>query len=128
MTDSSRPSGPSHGGLPFSIRTVAARDGAIRIVVTGELDIATAPRLNAGLLRELLAGLDVELDLSRVGFMDACALGTIMGARARFERREQTFLVLLEPSSQPHRLLTLTGILAMLTVRDDAATAPCNRD
>src|SRR5437764_225944 len=127
MTDSS-PRSTSNDGLPFSIRNVAAQDGAIRVEVRGELDIATAPQLNASLLRELLAGLNVELDLSRVGFMDACALGTIMGARKRFERRQKSFLVLLQPSSQPHRLLTLTGILPMLMVRDDAAAAPSDRD
>lgn len=127
MTDSS-PRSTSNDGLPFSIRNVAAQDGTIRVEVRGELDIATAPQLNANLLRELLAGLNVELDLSRVGFMDACALGTIIGARKRFERRKKSFLVLLQPSSQPHRLLTLTGILPMLMVRDDAAAAPSDRD
>jgi anti-anti-sigma factor len=129
MTQStSKPCKPSRDGPPFSIGTTSLPNGTVRIEVRGELDIATAPRLNASLLRELVAGRDVELDLSGVAFMDASALGTIMGARKRFELREQAFLVSLQPSSQPHRLLTLTGILPMLVQADGADQPPTGND
>ncbi|HEY3729301.1 MAG TPA: STAS domain-containing protein [Solirubrobacteraceae bacterium] len=113
--------------MPFSIRTVKLATGAVRVEISGELDIATSPRLNASLLRELVAGRDVELDLSRVTFMDACALGTIMGARKRFELRQQSFAVSLRRASQPHRLLRLTGILPVLTLTDGAGPSPTSR-
>ncbi|HEY2259798.1 MAG TPA: STAS domain-containing protein, partial [Solirubrobacteraceae bacterium] len=107
MTEStSRSSSENQDGAPFAIRGIESAPGRIRVEVRGELDIATSPRLNASLLRELLAGRDVELDLSRVTFMDACALGTIIGARKRFELRRQEFFLSLKASSQPHRLLT----------------------
>jgi anti-anti-sigma factor len=106
----------SREALPFSIRSGAVEHGRRRIVVRGELDIATSPRLNEALLRELLAGQDVELDLTTVPFMDASALGTILGARNRFERRKHSLLIRLRASSQPHRLLKVSGILPVLTL------------
>ncbi len=105
------------------MRTIALEGGRVRLEVRGELDIATSPQLNARLLRELLAQRDVELDLTQVEFMDASALGAIIGARRRFERREQSLLVSVRPSTQPHRLLTLTGILPLLALDDGAPTA-----
>jgi hypothetical protein len=39
-----------------------------------------------------------------------------MGAGRRFARRTRSFVVRLEPASQPHRLLRLTGILDTLSV------------
>jgi anti-anti-sigma factor len=114
-------------GEPFSMRTVALEGGNVRIEVQGEIDIATSPQLNAGLLRELLARRDVELDLTKVAFMDASALGAILGARRRFERREQSLLVSLRPASQPHHLLTLTGVLPLLAIDDGAPEPPESR-
>jgi anti-anti-sigma factor len=110
-------------GHPFSMRAFALDGDRVRLEVRGELDIATSPQLNARLLRELLAQRDVELDLTRVAFMDASALGAIIGARRRFERREQSLLVSVRPSTQPHRLLTLTGILPLLALDDGAPAA-----
>jgi anti-sigma B factor antagonist len=110
-------------GHTFSMRTIALEGDRVRLEVRGELDIATSPQLNGRLLRELLAQRDVELDLTQVEFMDASALGAIIGARRRFERRERSLLVSVRPSTQPHRLLTLTGILPLLALDDGAPTA-----
>ena len=120
------PSADTQDGQTFSMRTVALEGGRVRIQVSGEIDIATSPELNAGLLRELLARHDVELDLTTVSFMDASALGTIIGARRRFERRDHSLLVSLRPESQPHRLLALTGILPILAL-DDGRSATNHR-
>lgn len=109
----------THDGLLFSIATSQPCLRRSRVQVAGELDIATSPQLNATLLQELLADRDVELDLRRVTFMDAAALGTVLGARHRFERRRRALSVCLGPGSQPHRLLTITGILPLLTVAPD---------
>jgi anti-anti-sigma factor len=110
--------------MPFSIATTALGERRRRVEVRGELDIATCPRLNAALLRELLSDHDVELDLSRVTFMDASALGTILGSRNRFERRERSLSLSLRPKSQPHRLLKLTGILPVLIGLDETRRQP----
>jgi anti-anti-sigma factor len=119
----SSPSPESQDGLPFSMEAIPLEQGRVRIQVRGEIDIATSPELNAGLLKELLARRDVELDLTGVVFMDASALGAIIGARRRFERRAQSLLVSLRPSTQPHRLLTLTGLLPMLVLEDGGNSA-----
>ncbi len=105
------------------MQAIPFEEGRVRIEVRGEIDIATSPELNAGLLKELLARRDVELDLTGVVFMDASALGAIIGARRRFERRGKSLLVSLRPSTQPHRLLTLTGLLPMLVLEDGGNSA-----
>jgi anti-anti-sigma factor len=114
----------SHDGVPFSIVSTTLGEGRRRLEIRGELDIATSPRLNAALLRELLSDHDVELDLSRVTFMDASALGTILGSRNRFERRKRSLSLSLRPKSQPHRLLKLTGILPVLIGLDETRRQP----
>jgi anti-sigma B factor antagonist len=105
------------------MRTIALEGNRVRILIRGEIDIATSAELNAGLLKELLARRDVELDLTGVAFMDASALGALIGARRRFERRGRSLRVRLRPSTQPHRLLTLTGIQPMLAL-DDGRSLP----
>lgn len=122
------PSSSIQDGQPFSMRAIALEGGRVRLEVRGEIDIATSPQLNAGLLRELLAQHDVEVDLTDVEFMDASALAAIIGARRRFERRERSLLVSLRPSTQPHRLLTLTGILPLLALDDRAPARSISGD
>lgn len=49
------------------------------VEVAGDLDMATAPQLRAGLQRLLDAGTrNVVLDLAGAGFMDSSALGTLV--------------------------------------------------
>jgi anti-anti-sigma factor len=62
-----------------------AEPGAATICVRGEIDLATAPELEAALL-----GVDdrtVDLDLSGVTFCDACGLGVLDRARQRLGDR-----------------------------------------
>lgn len=56
------------------------------VVVTGELDVATSPRLRRRLDDAVDAGAhDVSVDLSRVGFMDSSGLGALMAVHHRLQ-------------------------------------------
>jgi anti-sigma B factor antagonist len=61
--------------------TTSAQSGATVLAADGEIDIHTAPDLRAR-LSELKQGgaRTIVVDLSRVGFLDSSALGTLVGA------------------------------------------------
>lgn len=80
-----------------------------RVVVTGELDVATAPRL-AVLLAEPAA---VEIDLAGVSFVDASGLTVLVAAR---EARGRDRLRLVTPSTAVTRILELSGELGAFSV------------
>jgi anti-anti-sigma factor len=66
--------------------TIASRrvgDGAALIAVAGELDLATAPILDAELTDARAAGLDVTIDLAGLTFFDSTGLTLLLRAAHR---------------------------------------------
>jgi anti-sigma B factor antagonist len=93
----------------FTIEAVHGDSGEI-VVVRGELDIATAPLLEAVLdtvVSQRPQRLDV--DLAGVTFLDAHALAALNTARRRLTARHAT-MVLRRPSPIARRVLALTGL------------------
>lgn len=86
------------------------REGSAAIIaISGELDLASGPRLE----EELLA-LDedvrlVVVDLRRLEFMDSTGLSIIVRAHQRLAEQERE-LSLVRGSPQVQRLLDLTGV------------------
>ncbi len=70
----------------FSVR-VEPRGEATVVVPVGELDLATAPALEAALARalETAAGRRVVLDLRELEFIDSSGLRTLLTARKQAE-------------------------------------------
>jgi anti-sigma B factor antagonist len=80
------------------------------VVVSGDVDIATAPLLRAVL--DTVVGRrpsQVEIDLSGATFLDAHALTTLAAVRRRLGGRHAQ-LVLRDPSPVALRLLELTSM------------------
>jgi anti-sigma B factor antagonist len=77
------------------------------VVATGEIDLASAPRLEAAL--QAFAAQDVYLDLRRVDFMDSAGLKVLINERARLEDTGGA-LKLVVGEGPVIRLLELTGI------------------
>jgi anti-sigma B factor antagonist len=74
------PREPTHAG--FGISETRLDDITSLIAVSGELDLATAPRLKWPLVDAIDAGARrLIVDLSRVTFMDSTALGVLIGIR-----------------------------------------------
>ncbi|MGH8912404.1 MAG: STAS domain-containing protein [Acidimicrobiia bacterium] len=93
-----------------SVQVVARQLGDdTTVVVAGEIDLATAPRL-----REVLALADraangagrVFIDLSEVTFMDCAGFAPIAELRERFGEHHEN-LVIRNPSRRARRLLDL---------------------
>ncbi len=97
---------------------LGSEPGAVLLMLAGELDLATAPRLAAALTQN--AGEHrgrVVLDLTRLSFMDSTGLSLIVGTD-RSARAAGGVLVLRHPQSQVRRLLELSDALSRLTVED----------
>ena len=105
---------------PLELR-VEQDQRAPRLVVAGELDLATAEELEAG-LKELESGAPavLVLDLRELEFMDSTGLRTIVGADAR--AREQGWrLTIVRGPDAVQRIFSVTKLDERLEIVDDPA-------
>jgi anti-sigma B factor antagonist len=95
------------------------RDGACHtLVMVGELDMASAPPLDAALHRICADGAEqVALDLSRLTFMDSTGLRVMLVAKDLCERHGCEFQLIPGPA-QVQRLFEVTGLLEQLPFRN----------
>jgi anti-anti-sigma factor len=92
------------GAAPPVFSATAAVDGdRLRVVVTGEVDMATADTMIQTVLRE--PARHVTLDLSGVTFFDSAAIHAVVRLAQRFPG---TLAVL--PSRQVRRVLDISGL------------------
>jgi anti-anti-sigma factor len=94
--------------------------------VHGDLDLATAPDLDARLARALSRHADdgFVLDLSRVTFMDCAGLGPLL----RGSRRIGDRLCLRGIQPRVGRLIDLTGVARVLRVLEDGLLWPAEAE
>ena len=108
--------------LPLAVERTS-NDGVELLLVAGELDIATAPRLITalnGAVQEALRSLVV--DLSRVDFMDSTGLALLINAHRRLTRRSKGFAVVCPPGPL-RRVFEVTDMVDTLHVCPDRVTA-----
>ncbi|HEX4838325.1 MAG TPA: STAS domain-containing protein [Solirubrobacteraceae bacterium] len=103
--------GPKPGSLEISSVLV---DGAIRVTLGGEFDLASARRME-----ERLASIDeqepsrVVVDLGGLAFIDSSGLRVLLLADAR--AREHGYELVLLPGQEPvQRVFEVTGALDVL--------------
>jgi anti-anti-sigma factor len=97
---------------PLRIDSVE-RDGALTLVVDGELDIATSPALDEALVKA--QGTDaarIVVDLHAVRFMDSTGLQVLVKHAREDEGRRR--MLVTKSSPQVQRLFELTGALEYL--------------
>jgi anti-anti-sigma factor len=99
---------------PLDVRTGTTPAGARVLAVAGEVDLATAPQLDAALAGLLSADrARVVLDLSEVTFLASRGIAVLIDAHERaLDRGVELHLVVTRP--QVHRILEMTGLLAVL--------------
>jgi anti-sigma B factor antagonist len=85
------------------------------IVVSGEIDLASAPRVELAL--EPFSGQAVVLDLRRVEFIDSAGLKVLLSQRSRIERSGGD-LKLVVGHGAVGRLLELTGVTEAFSISD----------
>jgi len=99
---------------PFAIHMRPSDSGPVRIEVEGELDLATAPKLEETLRRELAAGKQVVLDLAALTFIDSTGLHTIVSAL--HISGEDGLSVSPTLPYQVRRVLEITGLNTVIPV------------
>jgi anti-sigma B factor antagonist len=91
------------------------------LVLSGELDLAAAPRLRAR-IDETTSGRALVLDLSRATFIDSAVLKELLRARAELSERDIR-LVLAGVAPPVRRLLDLTRTYELFEDAGDVAEA-----
>jgi anti-sigma B factor antagonist len=88
------------------------------LALIGELDMASAPALDAALRRICTDGTEaVALDLSRLMFMDSTGLRVMLVAKELCERHGCEFQLVRGPA-QVQRVFEVTGLIEQLPFRD----------
>jgi len=93
------------------------------LMVSGEIDIASASRLISG-LNETVGDCEkpVVVDLSAVDFMDSTGLALLLNAHRRLARREKGFAIVCG-GGPVRRVFEITDMMGTLNVREDRDAA-----
>jgi anti-sigma B factor antagonist len=94
-------------------------EGVEVVIVSGEIDIASAARLISG-LNDAVANCEspVVVDLTGVGFMDSTGLALLLNAHRRLTRRGKGFAVVCV-DGPVRRVFTITDMDEVLHVSPD---------
>ena len=105
--------------MPFNVARHDSED-AIRIIVHGELDLETGPRV-AGEIRQAEAAAPalLVLDLRNVTFFDSTGLQLVLDADVRAREEGRTFVV-LPGDGEPRRILELAEVTDRLQLEEPA--------
>ena len=110
-------------GVMELVVTVGERDGWVVLVVVGEVDVYSAPRLREAFTQA--AGdapvRGVVVDLSGVTFMDSSGIGSLVSGRRRLAEGAGMRLVCAQPTVV--RLFELTGLTAVFPLFATVAEA-----
>lgn len=116
---------------PFEASAAELGDGVRVITVRGELDLSTAPSLEAPLEEAVATGdASVLVDLSGCEFIDSTGIALIVRAWQRLDRSADGNgsgrLVICSGNDQVRRVLEITGLELSIPIhedREDALTA-----
>jgi anti-anti-sigma factor len=91
------------------------RDGRCTVLLSGELDIATAPRVQRAIARTFALGRTraLTVDMSRLEFIDSSGLAAIVHAGSLCESSGCELAVIRGPDAV-HRVFELSGLASEL--------------
>jgi len=106
----------SFSGGEFGVDFVHS-DGEALVLLSGELDVATAPALREHLAELASQGLiNISVDLSALRFIDSVGLSVFVVAQKHLEHMGGSFL-LLRPSPRIQKLLQVTALAPLLLAK-----------
>ncbi len=107
----------------FSVTSERPSDSTAVLIVSGEVDIYTAPQFKEQMLELLDSGVtDLVVDLTEVTFIDSTALGVLIGGVRRVNSAGGA-MALVAVSRPVRRVLSITGLDRVFSIHDtrDAA-------
>jgi anti-anti-sigma factor len=104
-------------GAPLSIESETLADGAIRLALVGELDLATLPMLDQELDKASAWDKRVILDLRRLQFIDSSGLHAVLRVDRRLQEAGGSLTIIRGPRPVA-RLFNLTGLDTRLHIID----------
>lgn len=114
-----RESGNGHFPERFGIVRRRLEDGIV-LVVSGEIDLVTAPTVERELLSAEESHVLIAIDLRNTSFLDSTGLHAIVAANLRLRERDGRLFIFQGPP-QVSRVFELTGLSDHLdVVRDEA--------
>jgi anti-sigma B factor antagonist len=104
--------------VPFDV-LVSEHDGWTVLAITGELDLATAPRLRQAAVDVVAAGARrLVLDMRLTDFVDSIGLGVIVGLLKRL-RSDDGELAIACDVPRVRAVFELTRLVAIIPLADD---------
>jgi anti-anti-sigma factor len=123
---------PEQEGAVMAAAGLSTREygGHVVVALNGDLDVVNAGSVMAVLAAAVARDLRIIVDLAALEFIDCCALGVLGRVRAQ-ARQAGGDLLLAAPRGPVRRILTLTGLIDVFSVRasvDEAVQAAgCSR-
>jgi anti-sigma B factor antagonist len=103
-----------HGDFELAILQRGRRDASV--VLSGELDLASAPELEECLAWLELAGIvNIVLDLTNLTFIESTGISVVVLARKRADEAGGS-LIVRNASAQVHKSFEITGLVDDLSV------------
>ena len=105
---------------PVELSVLTTADGArLTLVLAGELDMATASRLEASIEQALAHDpAELVLDMSDVRFMDSTGLRAVLRARQSCEGQGGEFFLIPSETGEQHQLFHVSGLIGKLTFHE----------
>jgi len=98
--------------------------GHAEVVLSGELDCASAPQLRRALEQLIIEGYcDLRINVSALAFLDAAGIGALTDVRVRLAELHGR-VSLLGVRGIPYRALTACGMLEVFAPADAVTTQP----
>jgi stage II sporulation protein AA (anti-sigma F factor antagonist) len=96
---------------------VAARDGAVRIVLEGEIDLANADQVGRDIASAITNRTTATVvDLTGITYLDSAGLHVLFDLAARLPTLQIDLELVAPPGSQVRRVMEISGLTKITTV------------
>jgi anti-anti-sigma factor len=104
----------------FEVRECDDPDGALRVMLVGEIDMGAADSVSTSLARLDTRGRPIRLDLSELRFIDCCGLRAVVSGVADARTAGLSFEVDRHLSWAVDRMVDFAGVASVLWPREAA--------